>query len=68
MAQAESPEWMPASSICSMTPADDHLLAVADGVDVDFDGVFQELVDQHRLALGDASKASATKRSSCVAS
>ena len=33
--------------------ADDHLLAVGDGVDVDFGGVFQEAVDQHRLALGD---------------
>ena len=53
IAQAESPEWMPASSMCSMTPADDRLLAVADGVDVDLDGVFEELVDQHRLALGD---------------
>ena len=26
MAQAESPEWTPASSMCSMMPADDHLL------------------------------------------
>ena len=30
----------------------DHLLAVGDGVHVDLDGVFEEAVDQHRLALG----------------
>ena len=33
-------------------PADDHVLAVRDAVDVDLDGVFQELVDQDRLCLG----------------
>ena len=32
---------------------DDHLVAVGDGVDVDFRGFFQEAVDQHRLSLGD---------------
>ena len=51
--QAESPEWTPASSMCSMMPATTTCCAVADGVDVDFDGVFQKAVDQHRLALGD---------------
>ena len=33
--------------------ANDHVLAVGDGVHVHFGGVFQEAVDQHRLALGD---------------
>ena len=55
--QALSPEWMPASSMCSITPPD-HPLAVGDRVDVDLDGVFQELVDQHRLVPGMTSKAS----------
>ena len=44
---------------------DDHLLAVADGIDIDFDGVFQKAVDQHRLALATTMKASATNRSNC---
>ncbi len=49
MTQALSPEWTPASSTCSMTAADDHLAGgVADGVDVDLDGVLEEAVDQHR--------------------
>ena len=48
-AQAESPEWTPASSTCSMTPAMSTSPAcVAHGVDVDLDGVLQEPVDQHR--------------------
>ena len=34
-------------------PGHDHLLAVGDGVHVHLDGVFEEAVDQHRLALGD---------------
>ena len=46
--QAESPECTPASSICSITPADEDVLAVGDGVDVDFDGVAEIGVDQHR--------------------
>ena len=49
MAQAESPEWMPASSMCSITPPTIVRVAVADGVDVDLDGVLQELVDQDRV-------------------
>ena len=52
MAQAESPECTPASSTCSMTPPMSDLAGVvADGVDVDLDGVLEEPVDEHR-ALG----------------
>ena len=51
----ESPECTPASSICSMMPAmKTSLVVVADGVDVDLDGVVQEAVDQHRIVAGDA--------------
>ena len=44
--QAESPEWMPASSMCSMMPPMTVILPVADGVHVHLDGVLQELVDE----------------------
>ena len=47
--QAESPEWMPASSICSMMPADEDVLAVGEAVDVDLDGVRQIAVEQQRV-------------------
>ena len=58
-AQAESPEWMPASSMCSMTPPRYSSVAVVERVDVDLDGVVEEPVDEHRVvgvsrvALGD---------------
>ena len=48
-AHAESPEWMPASSMCSMIAADVDLGAVAQRVDVDLDRVLEEAVDQHRV-------------------
>jgi hypothetical protein len=34
-------------------PADQVGVAIADGVDIDLDRVFEELVDQHRLAVAD---------------
>ena len=47
MAQAESPECTPASSMCSMTPPMRTSPArVAHGVDVDLGGVLQEPVDE----------------------
>ncbi len=46
--QALSPECTPASSICSITPGDEHRLAVAEGVDVHLGGAGEVLVDQHR--------------------
>ena len=49
--QAESPEWMPASSMCSITPPTTDVRAVGDDVDVDLDRVGQELVDQDRRVL-----------------
>ena len=35
--------------MCSMTPADDRALAVTDRINVNLDGVFEELVDQDRV-------------------
>ena len=49
--QAESPEWTPASSMCSMMPPITHVAAVAERVDVDLDGVVEEAVDQHRAVV-----------------
>ena len=46
--QALSPEWMPASSICSMMPAT-KVLAVAEAVDVDLDGVGEIGVEEQRV-------------------
>ena len=37
--QAQSPEWMPASSMCSMMPATKTSVAVGQAVDIDLDGV-----------------------------
>ena len=34
---------MPASSICCMTAGDDHVLAIAQGVNIDLDGVFEKM-------------------------
>ncbi len=48
--QAESPEWMPASSTCCMIAADPGLLAVAQGVDVDLDRVLEEAVEEDLAA------------------
>jgi hypothetical protein len=50
--QAESPEWMPAASTCSMMPATTVRLAVGEGVDVDLDGAGDEGVDQDARGVG----------------
>ena len=49
--QEESPEWMPASSMCCMMPAMTTSVAVAERVDVALDGVFEEVVDEHGALL-----------------
>ena len=47
IAHAESPECTPASSMCSIIPPMTHVAgAVAQRVDVDFDRVFEEAVDE----------------------
>ena len=51
--QAESPEWMPACSMCSMIPPIMTSLAVAEAVDVDLDRVVEEAVEQYRRLLAD---------------
>ena len=48
-AHAESPEWMPASSMCSMTPARNKICAVVDRIDVDLDGIVEKPVDENRV-------------------
>ena len=48
--QHESPEWMPASSMCSIRPPITQRRAVGHGVDVHLDRVLEELVDEDRLA------------------
>jgi hypothetical protein len=58
MTQAESPEWMPASSMCSITAGTKASVPSADGVGLGLDGVFQELVDQDG-PLGGTSTAAA---------
>ena len=50
-AQAESPEWMPASSMCSMTAPMIVSLSVGDHVDVDLDRVGEEAIEQQRILL-----------------
>ena len=52
-AHDESPEWMPASSMCSITPPRKSSLAVVERVDVDLDRVVEEPVDQHRVLGAD---------------
>ena len=47
--------------MCCMIAADHHPLAVGQRVHVDLEGVFQEAVDQHRLARRGGSMASSTK-------
>jgi hypothetical protein len=32
---------------------DDHVIAIGDRIDIDLDGIFEESIDQDRLALGD---------------
>ena len=54
---AESPEWMPASSMCCMTPPITTLLAVGDRVDVGLERILEEAVDEHRPVLGHARRA-----------
>jgi len=49
--QAESPECTPASSMCSMMPPIADVLAIAQGVDVNFDGVVEKAVKQHRRVV-----------------
>ena len=51
--QALSPEWMPASSMCSMMPATKVSLPSRQAIDVDLDGVGQIAVDQQRALVGD---------------
>ena len=48
-AQAESPEWMPASSMCSIAAEKQFLPVVHQSVHIDLDRVVEELVDQHRV-------------------
>ena len=60
MTQAESPEWMPASSMCSMTAGTKASVAVGERVGLALDGVLQEPVDQDRAAPGVTSTAAAT--------
>ena len=50
---AESPEWMPASSMCSMIPPRYSSLAVVERVDVDLDRVVEEPVDEQRVLGAD---------------
>ena len=49
---AESPEWMPASSMCWRMPQTTAPLAVGEQVEVELDGVLEEAVEQHRMAVG----------------
>jgi hypothetical protein len=49
----ESPEWIPASSMCSITPPMYDVGAVAQRVDVDLDRVVEEPVHQHRALVAD---------------
>ena len=51
--QALSPEWTPASSMCSMMPPMTTMLAVADRIDIELGRVVEELVDQDRVLAGD---------------
>ena len=54
--QAESPEWIPASSMCSMIAPRTHVVPSQIAVDVHLDRVLEELVDEDR-AVGEASTA-----------
>ena len=47
--QAESPEWMPASSICSMMPAMNTSRPSQSAVDVDLDRVREVAVEEQRV-------------------
>ena len=52
--QELSPEWMPASSMCSMMPPMTTApVGIGDAVDVELEGIFEELVDQHRPFVRD---------------
>ena len=68
MTQAESPEWMPASSMCCITPPMTTRVAVAQAIDIDLDGRLQELVDQDRLAAATPRAPAATKRANALSS
>ena len=48
---AESPEWMPASSMCCRMPQTTARSPSATQVEVELDGVLEEAVEQHRVAL-----------------
>ena len=63
----ESPEWIPASSMCSMTAPMNTSRAVAHRVDVDLDRALEEPVDQDRVVGPAASAAVRTNRSSSSA-
>ena len=47
--QAESPEWMPASSMCSITPQTKTSRAVAERIDVHLDRVRKIAVEEQRV-------------------
>ena len=47
--QEESPEWIPASSMCCMMPADHDALAVAQRIDVDLERVLEKAVEKDRM-------------------
>ena len=51
IAQAESPECTPASSMCSMMPDDDRRPSRRRSHPHRLRGVFQKAIDQHRLSL-----------------
>ena len=48
MTQAESPEWIPASSMCCMMPPM-KVTPITKAIDVDLDRRFEEFVDRNRL-------------------
>ena len=55
--QAESPEWIPASSTCCMMPPIQTSLAVAERVDVDLDRVLEEAVEEDLAPVATGSDA-----------
>ncbi len=65
-AHAESPEWMPASSMCSITPPRYISLAVEQRVDVDLDRVVEEPVDQQRRDLAGPPDRAASASARCT--
>ena len=56
MTQAESPEWMPAISMCSMIAGTKCLLAVGQRVGLALQGVVEEAIDVDRPLGGDLAR------------